>query len=69
MDTVECRASDSYPGTPIALMWEGVRREIDLILDRWRNPDGLGFRVRTTDSLTFELFYDINADAWRVTLS
>jgi len=49
-------------------MWEGARREVDVILKRWRDPRGLGFQIQTTDGLTLDLFYDVHADAWRVSL-
>jgi hypothetical protein len=71
-EAVECLASDSYPGDPLALTWGGERREVEAILRRWRGPEGLGFLVRARlpdgPGETFELFYDSHADAWRVTL-
>ena len=68
MDTVECLASDSYPGTPVAVIWAGARCEVDVILKRWRDPTGLGYRIRTTDGLTLDLYYVVHADAWRVSI-
>jgi hypothetical protein len=66
-EPVECLSSPSYPGEPVALTWEGERRAVGAILDRWRSPEAIGFLVRTTDGLSFELAYDLSADAWRVT--
>jgi hypothetical protein len=66
-EPVECLSSPSYPGEPIALTWEGARRAVSAILDRWRSPEAIGFRVRTTDGLSFELDYDLSTEAWRVT--
>lgn len=68
-EPVECLSSASYPGEPVALTWEGERRAVGAILDRWHSPEAIGFRVRTTDGLSFELAYDLSADAWRVTPS
>lgn len=65
-ELVECLSSPSYPGEPVALTWEGKRHVVDAILDRWRSPHAISFRVRTTDGLVFELAYDIAADGWRV---
>jgi hypothetical protein len=69
-ETVECLAGASYPGDPLALTWEGGRREVEAILSRWRGPEGLGFRVRARSSggreEIFELVYDTHADAWRI---
>ena len=75
-EPVECLASAAYPGDPLALTWEGQRREVESILHRWRSPDGIGFRVRTKSlegsgrpGEIFELIYDLSADAWRITPS
>jgi hypothetical protein len=66
-DSVECRSESSYPEKPVALTWEGMRREVDAILSRSRDPQGYRFRVRTTDSLVFDLEYTLATDAWRIT--
>ena len=73
-DLVECLSSPSYPGDPLALTWEGKRCTVDAILDRWRSPQAIHFRVRATPSNDlsrhyeiFELAYDFISDAWRVT--
>jgi hypothetical protein len=66
-DSVECRSESSYPEKPVALTWEGTRREVDAILSRSRDPQGHRFRVRTTDSLVFDLEYTLATDAWRIT--
>lgn len=65
-DPVECRSESSYPEKPVALTWEGARREVDTILDRWRDPQGIHFRVRTTDGLIFELVYTTATDVWLI---
>ncbi len=66
-DSVECRSESSYPDKPVALTWEGARREVEAILSRSRDPQGYRFRVRTTEGLVFELEYVIATDAWRIT--
>jgi hypothetical protein len=66
-DLVECRSESSYPDKPVALTWEGLRHPVDSVLGQWRSPQGIHFRVRTTDNLVFELNYIIAADGWHIT--
>ena len=49
-----------------ALTWQGERLEVIEIFARWRTPNGLGFRVRTTQEMIFELFYDEVLDTWQI---
>jgi hypothetical protein len=63
---VECRSDSTYPEKPVAVMWAGLRHEVDHILSRSRTPKGLSFRVQTTDGLTLVLFYDVAADTWDI---
>ncbi len=63
---VECRSGSSYPETPVALTWEGRRREVREILERWRSPQGIHFRVQTEDGQVFELMYEEQADRWQI---
>jgi hypothetical protein len=72
-EAVECLASASYPGDPVALTLQGQRREVEAILSRWRGPDGPGFRVRARSpepsggpGQVFDLIYDSGADTWRI---
>lgn len=67
MRTVECLSSASYPGTPTALTWAGGRRIIERVIARSRNPQGYAFRVRTSDGLVFDLFYDETTKTWQIT--
>ncbi len=66
-DLVECRSESSYPDKPVRLTWEGTHHEVQAILSRSRSPQGINFRVQTTDNLIFELEYDTATDAWRIT--
>jgi len=65
-DSVECRSESAYPEKPVAVNWEGARREVETILGRWRDPQGIHFRVRTTDRLVFELTYLSATDEWLI---
>ncbi len=64
--TVECRSSASYPGTPIALSWDDKRHVIAEVLSQWRAPQGVHFRVRTLQEQVFALFYDEAAAKWYI---
>ncbi len=66
MNSVECRSDTEYAERPLALTWQGQRREIAEILSRWLGPAEKGFRVKTVDGLAFELTYRELSDDWEV---
>lgn len=49
---------------PRALIVEGRRLEVTCIEDRWYDPAGSYFRVRTSDGTTSLLRYDFEALDW-----
>jgi hypothetical protein len=62
---VEAYAGGSYPERPRAFTWEGKRLAVQEILERRREPNGIGFIVGTAhDRVLFDLFYDSEKDAW-----
>ena len=63
MEDVECLSSSTYAERPLALTWQGVRREITGILAEWRTPAARHFRVKTNDGLFFELTFHESPDA------
>jgi hypothetical protein len=64
---VECYAGSTYPEKPRAFSWEGQRYEVQTILDQYREPDGIGFRVRCLPGgMLFNLFYSFSEDRWRI---
>jgi hypothetical protein len=63
---VECYAGTRYPERPRAFRWEGERLKVVEVECRYCTPRGLLFRVRTSDSRCFSLFYDEALDAWEV---
>ncbi len=63
---VICRSDSSYAERPIGLIWSGQRLEIQVIVDRWRTPEGKGFRVVTSDDQVFELFYNEQWIEWSI---
>lgn len=65
-DIVECHSDFEYAEKPVALTWKDQRLEISDIVERWRIPGAICFRVRTTDGQIFELFYGELYDEWRI---
>lgn len=66
-DIVECYAGSTYPEQPRAFHWEGQRFLVGEILQRRREPHGIGFLVRCTpDGELFELFYQTEEDQWQI---
>ena len=66
---VECYAGSSYPEKPRFVNWEGRRYAVQAIIDRHREPNGIGFRVRCHPEQTvFDLFYQFDSDMWEVRL-
>jgi hypothetical protein len=64
---VECYAGSSSPETPRAFTWDGQRYRVQAVLNRRREPNGLGFLVHCTPGeAIFDLFYLIEADQWQI---
>ncbi len=63
---VECHSGLAYADRPTALTLDGERLEVEAVEAEWRLPDGKRFRGRTKGGLTFTIFYDLRADAWRL---
>ena len=65
-DIVECHSGYKYAEKPIALTWQDQHLEVVEILQRWRTPETICFRVRTIDGQAFELCYDEQHDKWQI---
>ncbi len=65
---VECHSGSTYGERPVALVWEGERLPVAEVEDRWREPQGLCFRVRTLDGRVFHLSYSERNDEWQIDL-
>ena len=64
---VECYAGSTYPENPRALEWTGQRYVVEEIIDRRREPHGVGFLVRCAPGAkVFDLFYLIKEDQWQI---
>lgn len=70
---VECYSGYKANERPVAFTFQGVRREVQEIIDRWYEggresgrPEIAYFKVRTTEGLVFILRYLSLFDAWSV---
>ncbi|MEW5828821.1 MAG: hypothetical protein AB1846_08030 [Chloroflexota bacterium] len=68
-EPVECHSGFAYAEKPVALTWQGTRREVRHILSQWRSPQGRNFRVETENGQVFELIYNEATDEWQITES
>jgi hypothetical protein len=46
-ELVECHSGSEYAERPTSLYWQGERLEVSEVINRWRTPDGIVFRVNT----------------------
>ena len=66
-DPGECYAGSSYPERPRAFVWGGQRYEVQEIIHRRREPEGVEFVVRSlSPEMIFDLFYNIETDQWQI---
>jgi hypothetical protein len=65
-DRVECHSGYTYGERPLAFTLEGRRHHVASIEDRRRTPEGIAFRVTTSDGEVFELTYLSQQDEWRI---
>ena len=64
---VECYAGSTYPEQPRAFQWEGQHYQVLAVLQRRREPEGVGFLVRCTPGERFfDLFYNIEESTWQI---
>jgi hypothetical protein len=64
--SVEAHSGYTFGERPTALYWDGERIFVKKIEARWRDPAGRGFRVRTEDGRSFNLYYHEASDEWRI---
>jgi hypothetical protein len=63
---VEAYSGYTYGERPVALHWEGERLLVAKVESRWRDPSGVGYRVRTEGDRIFDLFYNQTTREWSV---
>jgi hypothetical protein len=65
-ENVTCRSDFTYAQQPVALTWQGQPYEVIQVMDRWRSPTGLHFRVLSHDNRVFMLTYHEAEDQWSI---
>ncbi|MDY6846927.1 MAG: hypothetical protein SVP52_07305 [Chloroflexota bacterium] len=67
MNRVKSYAGSSYPEQPRALVWEGQQYQVQEIVSRSREPEGLRFLVRCSPgNALFDLYYPIEDGDWQI---
>jgi hypothetical protein len=61
---VDCRSEYTYAQDPLTFCLDGETFTIQAIVKRWREPDGLVFKVQTTNARSFKLKYRESEDTW-----
>ena len=67
-----CRV-ETYSGArlhdhPRRFTFQGEWLEVVRILERWRDPEFLGFLVVASDSRSYHLKYQLHQDVWEVSV-
>jgi hypothetical protein len=65
---VSCYSGYTFAQEPRAILWEGRRYEVERVEQRWRTPDGPGFRVEVEQGMSFDIQYHELEDRWSVDL-
>ncbi|GBL19613.1 hypothetical protein EMGBS3_13190 [Anaerolineaceae bacterium] len=63
---VHCAGGVDYPQQPRVFEWLGTRYSVAQVLQEWRLPDSVGYRVSTADGAQYELVYRPAREVWEV---
>ena len=63
---VRCLASSRADERPISFLLDSTEVEIRSILESWREPDYLYFRVQTKDGRAYEIRHHEYTDFWEM---
>ena len=63
---VHCAGGEGYPQQPRVFELLGVRYSVAQVLQEWRLPDSVGYRVSTADGTQYELVYRPAREVWEV---
>ena len=63
---VRCLASSRGNERPVTLRLDNTQVAISSILESWREPDHLYFRVRTKDGSVYKIRHHEYEDAWEM---
>ncbi|MFQ5613756.1 MAG: hypothetical protein ACE5H9_16650 [Anaerolineae bacterium] len=61
---VQCYSGSVYAERPRRIAWQGHWQTVSQVLDRWRAPQGPGFRVSIESGLVLALQYHEQTDHW-----
>ncbi len=61
---VECYSGSRYAERPLAISSPGGHWRVEHILNAWRTPSGIHFRLALDDGLIHHLHYDEEEDSW-----
>ncbi len=64
---VTCYSGHTYAERPTSFLWEGIEYDVEEIEKEWLEPGQRYFRVCTTDSKLFRLWYDETERNWSLT--
>lgn len=65
-ECVSAYSGSRFAERPASFQYEGERLEITNVLDNWREPGALHFRVLVEDGRLFHLSFDEAADCWNI---
>lgn len=63
---VRCMSSYKLNERPLSFLVDESEIEVRNILDSWREPDHLYFKVETKDGRVYDLRYNDHEDVWQV---
>jgi hypothetical protein len=66
-DKVFCHSEAMYAERPVSFEWQESILQVVEVLQRWRIPQGIQFRVLAGDQQVYDLFYSLLEDDWQVT--
>lgn len=63
---MHCAGGEGYPQQPRVFELLGVRYSVAQVLQEWRLPDSVGYRVSTAEGAQYELVYRPAREVWEV---
>jgi hypothetical protein len=63
---VECYSGSRYAERPVTFDYLGRNHVVKVVIETWRSPTALHFRVKTQEDETFDLTYDERAEQWSI---
>lgn len=63
---MHCAGGVDYPQQPRVFEWLGTHYSVAQVLQEWRLPDSVGYRVSTANGAQYELVYRPAREVWEV---